>query len=202
MAISERSYIKSEVASFFRTSEVFGAFSNMHAGFPFRIGPIDLQSTEALYQALRFPGLPDFQREILNQEKPVTAKRHAYTRIGEARADWFEQNFNIMRYALEIKCAFYPAEMRDLFAKTEGRPIVEISSRDNFWGTFDRDGLLEGKNVLGRLWMERRQIHLGHSAHELIEVAAPSFPDAVLCGHVLTAFTPDPVTPSQAGFNF
>lgn len=202
MTITDRSYIKGEVASFFRTSETFGAFSNMHAGFPFRIASCDVYSTEALYQALRFPHLPDFQKEIINQEKPVPAKRHSYKRVTDTRPDWFEQNFNIMRYVLEIKCAFYPEEMRVLFAKTAGKSIVEISSRDDFWGTFEKDGLLQGKNVLGRLWMERREIHLEHPADEPIEVDRPSFPDAILCGQTITSFTPEPVKDTQAGFSF
>lgn len=202
MNIEDRSYLKSEVASFLRTSETFGAFSNMHAGYPMRIGDLELPSTEALYQALRYPHLPDFQREIIEQEKPVLSKRHAYKRIKETRADWLDVNFKIMRYAIELKCASYPERMRDLFEKTQGKPIVEISNKDDFWGTFLRGDVLQGKNVLGRLLMERRELHLASEPGVPLMVRAPSFRDAKIDGILISDLTPEPLHSEQAGFNF
>jgi ribA/ribD-fused uncharacterized protein len=180
----------------------FGAFSNMRPGYPMRISQIDVPSTEAFYEAMRFPHLPDFQKEILDQEKPVLAKRHAYTRVKETREDWFKVNTRIMRQALELRCAFYPEDMRRLMDETQGRPIVEISRRDDFWGTFERNGLLQGKNILGRLWMERRELHLQTTPGDSIKVVAPRYRNAQLCGCLVGDFTPEPNHPAQPDFNF
>ena len=202
MAIEDRSYVKNEVASFLRTSEIFGAFSNMHSGFPMEISGLQVPSTEAFYQAMKFPHLPDFQQEILDQKTPVLSKRHAYKMQNDTRPDWFKVNIFVMRHALELRCAFYPSEMHRIMMESDGKPIVEISSRDDFWGTFDRKGLLQGKNVLGRLWMERRAIHLEAGPDTPRRVTAPKYPDARLCGRELVEFTPSPHRPAQPAFDF
>lgn len=187
MAVSPgiRSYREDEVAAFFRTSDRFGAFSNMARGFPLSVQGINVPSSEALYQALRFPHLPDFQAEILAQDSPILSKRHAYTRVSETRADWMEVNVAAMRYVLRLKWACHPDRIGALMRETEGRPIVEISSRDSFWGT-KRDGnILTGSNVLGRLLMELRLSVLDHDADHEIEVSPhPSLKACVLGIHL------------------
>ncbi len=42
-------------------------------------------------------------------------------------------------------------------AATGARPIVEVSTRDPWWGTRPAGDSYRGANVLGRLWMELRQ---------------------------------------------
>lgn len=197
--IAFRTYVKGDVAAFYRTSDAFGAFSNMHGDFPLEVAGLTVPSTEAFYQAMRFPHLPDFQREILEQETPILSKRHAYTRLEESRSDWLDgANIAIMRHALAIRCGGHPERMRALFEASAGRSIVEISKRDNFWGTFKEGDILRGRNVLGRLWMERRQLHLDLSNDEAREIAAPSYPEALLCGIQIEAFTSRPAKNTQS----
>lgn len=189
MAVSPgiRTYRESEVAAFFRTSDRFGAFSNMARGFPLQVGDIAVPSSEALYQALRFPHLPDFQAEILAQDSPILSKRHAYKRVSETRSDWMEVNVSAMRYVLRLKWACHPDKITALMRETEGRPIVEISSRDSFWGV-KRDGeILTGSNVLGRLLMELRLAVLDHDADQAIEVTPHPALKARLLGQDLHA---------------
>jgi len=197
-----RVYIKREVASFLRTSEVFGAFSNMHAGFPFKLCGLDIPSTENYFQAMRYTGAPEVQAAILAEQKPILSKRLAYTFMDQSRNDWQQVNIALMRHSLRLRYAHYPEEMSCLFDETAGRPIVEISSRDNFWGTLAVEDRLEGQNILGRLWMELRQEVADLDPTAPFEVRAPKIPDCALCGQTITTFTPEPVVPAQALLDF
>ncbi len=196
-----RTYIHSEVAAFLRTSDPFGALSNMHAGFPMRVADLDVPATENYYQAMRFPHLPEFQAQILAESHPVKAKRFAYTRSKETRSDWYDVNIALMRHSLRLRYAHHPVAMAAVFAKTKGMPIVEISSRDDFWGTFNENGILRGQNILGRLSMELRQEVAGHDPETPFEVQAPEIPDLFLCGRKVETFTPEPVRIAQTTFD-
>ena len=61
-----------------------------------------------------------------------------------------------MRWALRLKREANPAEIDALLAATRDRPIVGVSTRDPWWGARPVADLYEGRNVLGRLWMELR----------------------------------------------
>jgi type I restriction enzyme, S subunit len=197
-----RSYDEAEAAAFLRTSDRFGAFSNMASGFPLRLGQVEIPSSEALYQALRFPHLPDFQAEILAQRTPILSKRHAYTRVSESRPDWHEINVAVMRFSLKVKFACHPERIRALMEESAGRPIVEISSRDDFWGAFRREGRLVGRNVLGRLLMELRDVVLEHPPEATVQVSAARIPDARLLGSpILDAFIA-PAARTQMSLDF
>lgn len=203
MAVSPgiRSYLEDEVAAFFRTSDRFGAFSNMARGFPLSVQGINVPSSEALYQALRFPHLPDFQAEILAQDSPILSKRHAYTRVSETRADWMDVNVAAMRYVLRLKWACHPDRIAALMRETDGRPIVEISSRDSFWGT-KRDGnILTGSNVLGRLLMELRLAVLDHEAGRDVVITPHPALAACLLGRTIEETRHPQMQGCQASFD-
>jgi N-glycosidase YbiA len=198
--IETRTYIQAEVSAFLRTSDAFGGLSNMHAGYPITVAGIAVPSTENYYQAMRYPHLPDFQAEILAEPRPVPAKRLAYTRVAETRSDWQKVNITLMRHAMRLRYGHHPHAMQEIFERTAGSPIVEISSRDDFWGTFAKEGLLTGKNVLGRLYMELREEVAEHDPDTPFEVAAPDIADLTLCGRQITTFTPEAMRPAQASF--
>jgi type I restriction enzyme S subunit len=195
--MSSRTYKVSETASFLRTSEAFGGFSNMHAGFPFKVGEIDIPSTENYYQAMRFPRIPDFQRRIISEPKPMLSKRMTYSRVKDSRKDWFDVNIALMRHSLRLKYGHHPDEIQELFKQADGKPIVEISSRDDFWGTFRKGEVLVGQNILGRLWMELRDEVKDHDPAEPFIVMAPDIPDLILCGFQVETFTPQRVMADQ-----
>lgn len=199
--ISRRSYARDQVAAFLRTGDAFGAFSNMHAGFPLRVAELDVPATENYYQAMRYPHRPDVQEAILAERHPVQAKRLAYRSLEHSRGDWQAVNIALMRHALRLRYAHHPHAMQDLFRETGGRPIVEISRRDDFWGTRERGDLLEGRNVLGRLWMELREEVADRDPDTPFEVGAPEIPDLILCDRPVTTFTPRPVMPAQASLD-
>ncbi|MCX6161944.1 MAG: NADAR family protein, partial [Ignavibacteriae bacterium] len=70
----ERTYHLGAACIFRKTKEAFGELSNMAAGFPLYVNGIKILTTEALYQACRFPHLPDIQQKIIYEKSPMTAK--------------------------------------------------------------------------------------------------------------------------------
>ena len=187
-----RTYDPEQVAPFLRVRDRYGPFSNMASGYPILVCGVGTGSSEALYQALRFPHLPEFQAEVLDQAAPILAKRHAYTRVAETRPDWDRVRVNVMRYVLRAKFGSTQGGLLDLLRGTGEIPIVEVSHRDDYWGARPVGGRFVGRNVLGRLLMELRAELQAHpsGAPLLIE---PRFPDPVLLGRPLT---PDHVGPA------
>lgn len=187
-----RRYKLDEAAAFRNTRETFGAFHNPAAGFPLIVEGIEIGSSEAYYQAMRFPDAPDIQRAVLAETVPIQSKRKAYEFLEVSRDDWFSVNVAVMRHALRLKLSQHRTTMLGLFERSAGMPIVEVSTRDAFWGAKpEADGIAVGQNVLGRLWMELRQ-ELELDPHAYLEgVEAPDFPGFTLLGRKIS-FTPVP----------
>ena len=155
-----REYRAGECAIFWKTREQFGGLSNMAGGWPLRVDGVRVPSSEALYQACRFPDRPDVQRRILAQSSPMAAKMVSKPYRGEEdRADWEEVRVEVMAWCLGVKLAQHWGRFSDLLLSTDGRPIVERSRKDDFWGAKarpDDPGALVGRNVLGRLLEDLR----------------------------------------------
>lgn len=158
MVIKKRIYKREECIVFRKTNEIFGGLSNMAPGFPIEINGNQIRTSEALYQACRFPHLPKLQRTIIEQRSPMTAKMKIKSYLGESRPDWEIIRAKIMRWCLRVKCANNLKKFGALLFATEKRPIVEESQKDEYWGakTVGND-MLVGANVLGRLLMELRE---------------------------------------------
>ena len=153
-----RHYRRDEAIVFLKTREEFGGLSNMAGGFPLRVNGAEIRTSEALYQACRFPDRPDVQREILKQRSPMTAKMKSKPHRGCTRPDWNRVRVRVMRWCLRVKLAQNWDTFSGLLESTGNLPIVEESRRDTFWGAKpDGDHRLVGMNVLGRLLMELRK---------------------------------------------
>ena len=153
----DRRYIREDVVTFRRTGERYGGLSNMAPGFAIGVNGLRVRTAEALYQACRFPHLPEVQRAILEEGSPMTAKMRSKPHRGESRADWDDVRVRIMKWCLRAKLACHPAAFGRLLLSTGTRAIVEDSRRDRFWGAVPGDdGTLAGENVLGRLLMDLR----------------------------------------------
>ncbi|CAA7625285.1 NADAR family protein [Magnetospirillum sp. UT-4] len=166
-----RRYKRFECAVFRKTTEMHGGLSNMAGGFPLLVEGIPVLSAEALYQACRFPHMPDVQKLILAQSSPMTAKMKSKPYRTDSRPDWEMVKVPIMKWCLRIKLAQNWDKFSHALLSTGSKAIVEDSSRDTYWGAREiGPDLLEGQNVLGRLLMELRQ-KLHSSPDDLREVA-------------------------------
>ena len=134
-AVETRSYERQDSVVFCKTNEEFGGLSNMAPGFPLRVNGIDILTSEALYQACRFPHLPDVQRLIITQKSPMTAKMKSKPYRSQSRGDWDVVRVRIMRWCLRVKLAL---NWTGVPGPTLGhRCTARLSSesrKDDFWG--------------------------------------------------------------------
>jgi ribA/ribD-fused uncharacterized protein len=184
-----REYLRSESVVVHKTKESFGGLSNMAAGFPLRINGFRVLTSEALYQACRFPDLPDVQREIIAQHSPMTAKMKGKPHRNATRSDWDKVRHNVMRWCLRVKLAQHYKEFGRLLLATKEKPIVEQSRKDEYWGAIVmQDGeALVGENVLGRLLMELREALKNDLDEKLRFVSPLEIPDFTLYGEPIEA---------------
>jgi ribA/ribD-fused uncharacterized protein len=185
-----RTYHRDDVVIVYKTKEIFGGLSNMAAGFPLLVNGVRIRTSEALYQACRFPHLPDVQRGIIEQRSPMTAKAESRSRHGESRHDWDCVRNNVMRWCLRVKLAQNYEEFGRLLLATGDRPIVEQSFKDDYWGAkvFSiADNTLTGQNILGRLLMELREFLKNDADGALRMVSPPGIPDFLLLGKPIEA---------------
>lgn len=151
-------YTKDQVCFFSKVKEQWGDLSNMSNACAIQVNNIHIKNTEALYQAARFPDYPEIQMEILKghsgMASKMTSKKYRKT---HTRSDWREVREDVMRYCLELKLYQNYKQLTSVLSETGERDIVEKSHKDTFWGAVEKDGVLEGENVLGKLWMDIRK---------------------------------------------
>jgi type I restriction enzyme S subunit len=176
-------YDQRESLVFRRVTESFGDLSNMALGYPILINGIRIASSEALYQACRFPHLTDVQRVVLSEQDPLKAKLLSRTHSEHSRHDWEVVRVKIMRWCLQMKLANNWERFGDLLLSTRERIIVEYSKNDEFWGAkLYREHTLRGSNMLGRLLMELRQEMQERKPGEVWRFAPPDIPEFLLLG--------------------
>lgn len=163
-----RKYLRSECAVFFKTREMYGELSNMAGGYPLAVSSLNVPSTEALYQACRFPHMPHVQKLIIGQKSPMTAKMVSKPYRAQSRSDWDDIRVAVMKWCLRVKLLNHWHTFGAALLGTGKKPIVEQSRKDPFWGAIPNStgDVLEGGNVLGRLLMELREI-LRDRPHDL-----------------------------------
>src|SRR5262245_3223760 len=174
----------------FKVNEEWGGLSNMSNDFPLRVNGLRVGSTEALYQACRFPHRPDWQQEILDAPHAMRAKMVAKKegrRKQHSRADWERLQEAVMRWCLRVKLAQHFERFGGQVRRTSPRPIVERSRSDRFWGAvLESDGVLRGQNRLGLLLMGLRDellaCKLAGQEKGLLRVEPPQVPDFLLLG--------------------
>jgi ribA/ribD-fused uncharacterized protein len=177
-------------AVIFKVKEEWGELSNMNNDFPLRVNGIYVGSSEALYQAMRYPHQPDWQKEILDAPHAMMAKmksKKGGRRKTGSRPDWEAVQLDIMRWCLRVKLAFHFREFGRILRASNKRAIVERSRKDRYWGAVaEDDAVLRGENWLGRLLMELRDEVAAHTAPGLepqfLHVPAPTVPDMRLLG--------------------
>lgn len=155
-----RTYQPNEAIVFHKTNEQFGGLSNMAPGYKLKINNHQILTAEAFYQACRYPHLPEVQEAIILESSPITAKRYARKHVHNTRPDWESKRAAIMRWSLRAKLLQNQSTFGYLLLMTGSLPIVEYSQKDDFWGAkASLSGELVGRNVLGRLLMELRELY-------------------------------------------
>lgn len=181
-----RIYNISECCVFRKTKEMFGGLSNMASGFPLKINDVKILSSEALYQACKFPHYPDIQRKIISEKSPMTAKMVCKPYNNNIRKDWEDIKVKVMRWCLQVKLAQNYIKFGALLNSTYDKYIVEESHKDIFWGTINKNNQLSGVNALGRLLMElRKSYYENRFSHDLFVISPLSIPDFKLFGEVI-----------------
>lgn len=143
-------YCKHDVVSFQKTREAFGGLSNMAAGYLITLYGIRCNTSEHLYQALKFPNHQEIQAEILAKRSPMAAKLVAKRCRHLIRSDWEEIKLPVMAYCLRAKLQCNFERFGDLLRSTGDADIVEISSKSGtYWGCAPQGDLLVGHNHLG-----------------------------------------------------
>jgi len=185
-------YRKSEVAWFKSKTDPFWELSNMAGGMPM-YWPLDRReanrwgSSEQLYQASKYStSVTCTPKSNLTSDPNVRARIRAATNprgakmtqkcaaaAGLIREDWSseaEVRIASMRWVLELKLYHNRSTFGRALLATGDLPIVEVSSKDPFWGCLEVGGdYLRGDNHLGLLLMEvrlkRDQILKGEFSH-------------------------------------
>ena len=178
-----RTYTRAHSVVFLKTAESYGGLSNMASGFPLSVNGLRILTSEALYQACRFPHRPDLQRLIIAQRSPMTAKMKGEPHLHDSRPDWDRVRVVIMRWCLRVKLAQHWKTFGELLRSVGDRPIVEQSWKNDFWGAKPADdGTLRGVNALGRLLMELRELVQREPRTSLLQVEPLPIPDFLLDG--------------------
>jgi ribA/ribD-fused uncharacterized protein len=171
-------YRKSEVAWFRTKKDPHWALSNMAGAMPVYWPPERTianrwNSTEQLYQACKYSTTvrclpesnPDADACVRNrirlQVNPRGAKltQKCAVNAGLVRPDWEREEIRLkaMLWVLELKAFWNRHTFGESLEATGDRVIVEISTKDDFWGCKEfPGGELHGENQLGRLLMEVR----------------------------------------------
>lgn len=183
-----RIYYRVESCIFKKNNDEFGGLSNMATKFPIIVNNVPIKTTEALYQACRFPHLPDIQKKIIEQKSPMTVKMVSKAHRNVSRADWNTVRLKIMKWCINIKLAQNFMTFGELLHSTGQKNIVENSQIDNFWGAIPNEDetIFTGKNALGRLLMELRQTYFSKECYSLLYIEPPKIEDFDFLGQPIS----------------
>lgn len=165
-------YFKNDVVWFFSKENKYFELSNMFSGMPIKFNGKTWNSSEALYQACKYPPNimicpktnpdcepKDVRKRILNSKTPMQAKMTQKCAKDYIRKDWDDVKINAMLWVLKLKAQQHK-KFRDVLKSTGYKVIVEKSRKDCYWGckevnVCDREFFI-GFNVLGKLLMHVR----------------------------------------------
>lgn len=189
---------------FRKTNERWGMFSNMAASYPVYIDGKKWLTTEALYQACRYPDHPEHQEAIRLKPNPLQAKWLSRRFIKDTRRDWEDVKVDVMRFCLFLKMKQNPVRFTQAILSTADREIIEVSDSkkpDLFWGAkLSEDGMtFEGRNILGVLLMELRdKLRTNPNFHQS-RAPDPKIPNLILLGKPIPMDSLQGVSTQTAG---
>lgn len=157
----------------------------MAGGFLIYIEEVKILTSEALYQACRFSDYPEIQKEIIEQRSPMTAKDISRKYNYLTRKDWERTRVQIMNWCIHMKLLYNWNRMGKLLQQTMDKEIVELSSKDDFWGAYEKGDYAEGYNVLGLLLKQVRKDYRLNQDKKNIILGCPSIDNFKLFGHII-----------------
>jgi ribA/ribD-fused uncharacterized protein len=154
---------QSEIA-FTKVALPYGWLGNM-APYPVIYNSVTYKTTEALFQALRFENHPQVQKEIIAQTSPMSAKMVAkkYKHLLEEEGYELlgEKDVANMRLCVNLKLEQHPDLAQQLIDTGSALIIEDCTSRPQgsgiFWGAAKTANGWTGKNILGEIFMDKRQ---------------------------------------------
>ncbi|HHT97121.1 MAG TPA: NADAR family protein [Clostridiales bacterium] len=173
-------FSKNNSVVFCKTKDKYGGLSNMCAGYPINVNGVIFNTSEALYQSLKFPHNVEVQRKILEARSPMAAKMISKEFIEFERPDWREVNIDIMRWCLRAKLICNWSKLGELLMSTYNLQIVELSYKDDFWGAKPIGDNFKGYNILGRLLNELRDDYIKTGDRACYQLKPLNIPDFLL----------------------
>lgn len=140
--------------------------------YPVTYDGVMYRTCEALFQALRFSGYPEIQKEIIACKSPMGAKMIARRNraLLNRGIKWDEapNDIPLMKECLELKLEQHPELKEKLIATGKVKIIEDCTSHDResarFWGAVKVGGKWVGQNEFGQLWMEIRDQLQNHQS--------------------------------------
>ena len=166
---SESKFQKSAAAQkeirFFTVKGKFALFSNF-ASTPLTINAKEYQTVEHYFQSAKFLETDQEYAEVVRlAETPLEAKKLGQSREHQIHPEWANSrkgegiSVQIMRRALFSK-ALQNSGFKNLLLSTKNDEVlIEASPYDSFWGEGRNK---TGKNMLGKLLMELREMLRSH----------------------------------------
>lgn len=108
-------------------------------------------TSEHLYHCRKFED-DAIKQEIIKSRSAHDAQKIAIKNKNKVLSNWNDIRLNKMKEILILKLNQHPYVQKKLL-DTGDREIIENSWRDDFWGWGENKN---GKNMLGKLWMEIR----------------------------------------------
>jgi ribA/ribD-fused uncharacterized protein len=139
-----------ETIYFFHLEEPYGCLSNFSRHQIYVDGTY-WPTVEHYYQASKFED-PEHRRLVRDAETPTLAKRRGKSRKRPIRRDWNDIKIDVMRKSLRAK-SLQHADVRAVLLATQSARIIQRTDADRFWGDGKKR---EGRNMLGKLWMQTR----------------------------------------------
>jgi ribA/ribD-fused uncharacterized protein len=156
--------VSTDVISFTTVALPYGWLGNMSAHTVY-YDDKEFRTTEALFQYLRFAGMPEVQEAIWSAKSPMAAKmvakKHKALLVGvtEERGP---EDLDRMRLCLQLKVKDHKWMRQSLKGTGNSVLVEDVSKRKGgsgmFWGCAwsETEKAWKGENWLGRLWMEVR----------------------------------------------
>lgn len=129
----------------------FYVFSNF-SSFKLEWKGYDWMTSEHAYHSEKFSD-DEIIEKLKKARSAHDAMEVAYANKDKYRKDWDEVKLGIMKEILRAKVAQHPYVKKKLL-QSGHKELVEDSWRDDFWGWGPNK---DGKNHLGKLWMEVRE---------------------------------------------